>query len=165
MPDSMRPLRTRSPHDPGNGPAPDGSPCIDELLDGVARLIEGQRRFAEEFGVPYSRVFMDGFEAFKGRAIGDVLRDWLDAEHGADKLRDLLEDLANHQLALLESAGELARSPSALPRPRLSLRNPFSLFAPRPSQEALAPMAAAYARSREASRWPTGLTGLEDSPC
>lgn len=162
MPDSMRPPRARSHHDLGSGPAPNASPCIDELLDGVARLIEGQRRFAEEFGVPYSRVFMHGFEAFKGRAIRDVLRDWLHAEHGAENLRDLLRDLAGHQLALLESAGELSRSPSALPQPRLSLGNPFSLFAPRPPQGDLAPVAAAYARSREASRWPTGL---EDSPC
>lgn len=162
MPDSMRPLRARSPHDPGNGPAPDATSCIDELLDGVARLIEGQRRFAEEFGVPYSRVFMDGFEAFKGRAIRDVLRDWLESEHGADSLRNLLQDLANHQLALLESAGELSRGPSPGDRSRLRLCNPLSLFSPRSSQGSLAPVAAAYARSREASHWPRGL---EDSPC
>lgn len=160
MADSTRPLWACFPHDQGNGFAPDASSCIDELLDGVARLIEGQRRFAEEYGVPYSRVFMDGFEAFKGRAIPEVLRDWLGAEHGADNFRNLLRDLANHQFALLESAGELSCGPSG--GARLSLRSPLSLFSARPAQGSLAPMAAAYARSREASRWPSGP---EDSPC
>ncbi|BCR03011.1 hypothetical protein DESUT3_00800 [Desulfuromonas versatilis] len=74
------------------------------LVGGLARLVEGQRCFAEELGLAYGRVFGDGYESFKNRKPEEVLREWLTgAEDGAEHLQVLLEDLLQHQLALMEA--------------------------------------------------------------
>ena len=41
------------------------SRSISALVSGVSRLVDGQKQFADEMGLPYARIFQDGFEAFK----------------------------------------------------------------------------------------------------
>ena len=72
------------------------------LVQGLARLVEGQRCFAEEFGMNYGRVFRDEFEQFKGKKVENVIRQWLnDGNNGILRLQGLLDDLLRHQLALV----------------------------------------------------------------
>lgn len=72
------------------------------LIRGLARLAEGQRCFAEEFGLNYGRVFRDEFEPFKGKNPETVIRQWIkEGEGGAQRLQGLLDDLLQHQLALV----------------------------------------------------------------
>ena len=80
------------------------------LVAGVARLVEGQRCFADEFGLNYSRVFSDEYESFKGQSPEKVVRQWLlEGEEGAGKLQRLLDDLLRHQLALIGGLEGVAR--------------------------------------------------------
>jgi hypothetical protein len=72
------------------------------LVQGLARLAEGQRCFADEFGLNYGRVFRDEFEQFKGKNPETVIRQWLkEGESGTRRLQGLLDDLLRHQLALV----------------------------------------------------------------
>lgn len=72
------------------------------LVQGLARLTEGQRCFAEEFGLNYGRVFRDEFEPFKGKNPETVIRRWLkEGDQGIRSLQGLFEDLLRHQLALV----------------------------------------------------------------
>lgn len=85
-------------------------PVLRALVEGVASLVEGQRCFAEEFGLSYGRVFHDDLESFKGKNTSKVIAEWLrSGEAGADMLRNLFNDLAQHQMALVEAADEVAR--------------------------------------------------------
>ncbi len=78
-------------------------------MRGLARLVEGQRCFADEFGLGYGRVFRDEFDSFKNRRVEEVLRDWLTGgEAGARQLGLLLEDLLQHQLALVGALDGIA---------------------------------------------------------
>lgn len=72
------------------------------LVQGLARLAEGQRCFAEEFGLNYGRVFRDEFEQFKGKNPETVIRQWLkEGDKGIRSLQGLFDDLLRHQLALV----------------------------------------------------------------
>jgi hypothetical protein len=85
-------------------------PVLRELMEGLASLVQGQRCFADEFGLSYGRVFHDDFESFKGKNIGKEISQWLrEGEEGAAMLRKLFDDLAQHQVALVEAADEVAR--------------------------------------------------------
>lgn len=118
------------------------------LVEGLTQLVEGQRRFADEFGLNYERVFSDGFEAFKGRSVEDVLAEWLAADNDtADALTTLIQDLADHQLALV-AAVETASHPQAR-----GLRLPSPLKRHRGGQpDPMPPFVAAYARSRRTTQ-------------
>lgn len=81
------------------------------LVRGLARLVEGQRCFAEEFGLHHSRVFGEDYEAFKGHNPEAVLRRWLqEGEAGTRKLEGLLDDLLQHQLALVTAMEGIAEA-------------------------------------------------------
>ncbi|WP_181919659.1 hypothetical protein [Alkalilimnicola ehrlichii] len=74
------------------------------IAQGLARLIEGQRRFGEEFGLPLSRIFSDEFESFRGKDSQEVINEWLsDDDEGAQRLEILFDDLVAHQVALLSA--------------------------------------------------------------
>lgn len=76
----------------------------DLVAEGLARLLEGQRRFAEEFGLQYGRVFRDGYESYIGPDSVTLIRRWLSGDgNGAGSLDTLFRDLAAHQLALLSA--------------------------------------------------------------
>jgi hypothetical protein len=84
-------------------------PVLRVLIEGLASLIDGQRCFADEFGLSFSRVFHSNLDSFKGQDTRKVLSAWLrDGEEGAEKLAVLFDNLAQHQMALLEAADEVA---------------------------------------------------------
>lgn len=84
-------------------------PAVQVLVQGLARLVEGQRCFAEEFGLTYGRVFRDEFEQFKGKKVENVIRQWLnDGDNGIQSLQGLLDDLLRHQLALVGALDGIA---------------------------------------------------------
>lgn len=140
------------------------SRSVASLVSGVAKLIEGQKQFADEMGLPYARIFHDGFEAFKDESIHDVLFAWLHSgNQGHEKIENLFVDLLGHQLALVEALAEIkgqAREPaSSLPKllRLFHLDSPRSVGNPHASHknymEVTAPaFVAAYARSREHGR-------------
>lgn len=105
------------------------------LIRGLARLAEGQRCFAEEFGLNYGRVFRDEFEAFKGKNPETVIRQWIkDGEGGAQRLQGLLDDLLQHQLALVgalegianEAVEQLSPQKAESASPKLLGMRPFA---------------------------------------
>lgn len=81
---------------------------ISNLLQGIARLIEGQMRFADEFGLHYGRVFPDIHELLKNQDLEKVLKDLLDADKSADFSQQLFDALVNHQLALMIALDDVA---------------------------------------------------------
>ena len=93
----------------------DFKPVLQALVEGVASLVDGQRCFAEEFGLSYGRVFHDDLESFKGKDTCRVISKWLrTGEEGATMLRNLFDDLAKHQMALVEAADEVARESATM---------------------------------------------------
>jgi hypothetical protein len=90
------------------------------LVEGMASLVEGQRCFADEFGLSYGRVFNDGLESFKGKDTCKVISEWLrSGEEGAVLLKTLFNDLAQHQVALAEAFDEVARESADLGKAKM----------------------------------------------
>jgi len=74
------------------------------LVHGIARLIEGQRQFADEFGLSHSRVFPNSFEALEGQtptqlAISLFSADW----KSITDLENMFQDMIMHQVALFSA--------------------------------------------------------------
>lgn len=138
------------------------SRSISALVFGIARLVEGQKQFADEMGLPYARIFEDGFEAFKDAPVEDVLFGWLTAGNdGHANIEQLFVDLLGHQMALVEALADTRSQPPTRP---VSLQKLFSLFQTdshhqshathRSYMEVTAPaFIAAYARAREQGRF------------
>ncbi|MCU7843201.1 MAG: hypothetical protein KZQ93_05110 [Candidatus Thiodiazotropha sp. (ex Monitilora ramsayi)] len=101
-------------------------PVLRVLVEGLASLIEGQRCFAEEFGLSYGRVFHDDLDSFRGNDTCKVISRWIrDGEAGATNLKKLFDDLAQHQMALLEAANEVASESIAKSKSR---KNKFANY-------------------------------------
>jgi len=71
------------------------------LVHGLARLIEGQRQFADEFGLSLNRVFPSVYKELEGQsatqlAISLFKSDW----NCINDLEKLIDDLMMHQVAL-----------------------------------------------------------------
>lgn len=131
---------------------------VHTLIDGVARLVEGQKRFADEMGLPYTRIFNDGFEAFKNQDANSVILDWLYCgNEGCSNLESLFTDLMAHQLALVEAISAIQLDTSRKERPfverlqsLLGDKNSPATKDHRRYMEVIAPaLVAAYARARE----------------
>ncbi|SDL99694.1 hypothetical protein SAMN05660860_01640 [Geoalkalibacter ferrihydriticus] len=89
------------------------------LIVGLARMIEGLRCFADEFGLAQRRVLGSAWEEFQGRCAEDVLRAWLrDEDEGAQRIQRLFDDLMGHQMALLSGVEGVAREAAAHFNPR-----------------------------------------------
>lgn len=125
------------------------------LADGIGRLVEGQRQFAEEFGLPHERVFHADFEQFKGRLAADVVREWLQADSGEmSDLHGLLRDLVDHQLALVSAVELVAAEAEPVQPPRFARFLPDSLLRrwwPPVESSLLSRVVVAYAHSRESA--------------
>jgi len=125
------------------------------LSRGLAELVEGQRQFAEEFGLPYERVFTTAFEPFKGRDTGAVIHEWLssDTDH-AEEVRILLRDLADHQWALIAALESFVAAQSA-PQRGLGVTDMWAWLAGRrratEQTSAMPRLVTAYARGRESA--------------
>ena len=83
----------------------------------------------------YGRVFRDEFEPFKGKNPETVIRQWLkDGEGGAKRLQGLLDDLLQHQLALVgalegianEAVEQLSPQKAESASPKLLGMRPFA---------------------------------------
>jgi hypothetical protein len=71
------------------------------ILTGIIKLLEGQRRFTEELGLPYSRIFDEECQVFRNKTPELILQDWLrDKIEGPQKFSYLINDLVEHNLAL-----------------------------------------------------------------
>lgn len=72
------------------------------MLQGVARLIEGQLKFADEFGLGRKRVFPEVHELLTDNNIEQVLTSLLaSGDEGLKSWCDLFDALIAHQLALM----------------------------------------------------------------
>jgi hypothetical protein len=148
------------------------SRSISELVSGVSRLVDGQKQFADEMGLPYARIFQDGFEAFKDAPVEEVILSWLSAGSGGHKnIEQLFVDLLGHQMALVEALAEIRTQSPTQPT---SLQNLFGLFrsdnshhtqaSHRSYMEVTAPaFIAAYARAREQGRFDRPLMDSRSS--
>ena len=84
---------------------------FDSILIGLAQLIDGQRRFADEFGLKQDLVFSANLADIQKRGSSAVLRDWLTSTNpeASSQLDALFEDLAFHQSGLLSSLDTITR--------------------------------------------------------
>ncbi len=106
-----------SPDAPRSRPVP-GSPaaCSQRstslaraVVDGMARLIEGQRQLADEFGLSLARVFPRSVELLEGRSPEDALTElFRSGAARTDELQALFEDMIVHQLALVGALDGIA---------------------------------------------------------
>lgn len=85
---------------------------LEVLIDGLARLIDGQRRMADELGINYSHAFHYDFSMFAGQDIRAVLRSRLVSEPPAEVAKHvqvMFEDLSQHHVALMSAMDIVAR--------------------------------------------------------
>ncbi len=79
------------------------------LVHGIARLIEGQSQFADEFGLSLNRVFPHSYETLEGQtptqlAISLFSADW----KSVNEIENLFNDLISHQVALFSALDGIA---------------------------------------------------------
>ncbi len=79
------------------------------VVKGIAKLIQGQRQFAEEFGLSSARVFPQTHHLFDGnspeKSIKQIFRS---GESGVLQLEALFNDMVEHQLALFSAIDAVA---------------------------------------------------------
>jgi superfamily I DNA/RNA helicase len=81
------------------------------LVHGIARLIEGQRQFADEFGLSLRRVFPHSYELLEGQtptqlAISLFTADW----KSISELENMFADLIQHQVSLFSALDGIAHA-------------------------------------------------------
>ena len=75
------------------------------LTQGVAKLINGQQRFAEQFGIALSK----DDQALTADNLAAKLDDWLrSGKRGEDNIQQLIKVLYHHQLALINALDGVA---------------------------------------------------------
>lgn len=103
------------------------------ILTGLIRLLEGQRRFVEELGLPYDRVFDEECQVFRNKKPELILRTWLqDKVEGPKKFTRLVNDLVEHNLALCAALDGVAQESLSRLAPTAVKARSFSLFGWRP---------------------------------
>jgi hypothetical protein len=78
------------------------------ITKGLVRLIEGQKRFAEEFGLNLQRLFPEVEEVLLNNDFGKVIQEWLETAEGVRNLQQMFESLVKHQLALISALDGIA---------------------------------------------------------
>jgi len=79
------------------------------VIDGMARLIEGQRQLADEFGLSLGRVFPRSVDLLEGRSPEDALTElFRSGSARVDELQAIFEDMIVHQLALVGALDDIA---------------------------------------------------------
>jgi hypothetical protein len=103
------------------------------ILAGLSRLLVGQKRFAEELGVPYTRVFAEECQVFRNKEPDMILRDWLrDKTEGPQKFKQLINDLVEHNLALHAALDGVALESISRLSPKAVKAESFSIFGWKP---------------------------------
>jgi hypothetical protein len=93
----------------------------------------GQQRFAEEMGLPCSRVFSDECQIFRDKDPRLILRDWLqDRVQGPRNFNRLFNDLIEHNLALCAALDGVALESISLLSPKAIKKRSFNIFGWRP---------------------------------
>jgi hypothetical protein len=95
---------------PKNQKPKQGPTSTHVILSGVAKLLEGQRCFAEEFGLSYPTILHPECEVFRQRKPETIIREWFqDKTDGPQKFSRLIEDLVEHNLALCAALDGVAQ--------------------------------------------------------
>ena len=103
------------------------------ILAGIAKLLVGQRRLAEELGLPYTRVFAEECQVFRDNAPERILWGWLRDQHaGPNYFSCLIDDLVEHNLALCAALDGVARESISRLSPSAVKAVSFSIFGWRP---------------------------------
>ncbi len=103
------------------------------ILTGLIKLIEGQRRFTEELGLPYARIFDEECQVFRNKRPELILQDWLrDKLVGPGKFSCLFNDLVEHNLALCAALDGVALESISRLSPTTVKTASFSIFGWRP---------------------------------
>jgi hypothetical protein len=80
------------------------------ILSGIAKLLEGQRCFAEEFGLTYPTILHPDCQVFRQKKPEAVIQEWLqDKTDGPHKFSHLIDDLVEHNLALCAALDGVAK--------------------------------------------------------
>lgn len=103
------------------------------ILTGMIKLLEGQRCFADELGLPYERVFDEECQVFRNKKAELILRSWLqDKVEGPVKFTRLVNDLVEHNLALCAALDGVALESIYRLSPSAVKSKSFSIFGWRP---------------------------------
>lgn len=103
------------------------------ILTGLIKMLEGQRRFTEELGIPYARIFDEECQVFRDQKPELILQDWLrDKLEGPEKFSYLINDLVEHNLALCAALDGVALEAISQLSPTTVKTASFSIFGWRP---------------------------------
>lgn len=79
------------------------------VVTGLSQLIEGQKQFADEFGLSLSRVFPQSFSFLDGHSVETIIADiFREGDLRQDDLEKLFKDIFMHQLALVGAIEHVA---------------------------------------------------------
>lgn len=79
------------------------------VILGFADLIQGQRQFADEFGLSLNRVFPNSYNALHGHRAKDVVATLFQSgNHNAKEVKNLFNDLITHQVAIFSALDGIA---------------------------------------------------------
>jgi len=118
----------------GGGKAPEKCATSSHVIfTGIIKLLEGQRCFADEFGLPYDRVFDEECQVFRNKKAEPILRSWLqDKIEGPTKFTRLINDLVEHNLALWAALDGVALESISRLGPSAVKYQSFNIFGWRP---------------------------------
>lgn len=79
------------------------------LVHGLARLIEGQRQFADEFGLSLRRVFPNSHQLLEGQTSGKLAISLFTADwKSVSEVENMFADLIQHQVSLFSALDGIA---------------------------------------------------------
>ncbi len=79
------------------------------IFNGLVKLIEGQKSFSEEFGLPYDYVFSKSGDTLKQGSTALVLKRLLkNGDSGTEQLSQIVADVLSHYLAMHQALDGIA---------------------------------------------------------
>jgi len=103
------------------------------ILSGLAKLLEGQRCFAKEFGLTYPTILHPECQVFRQRKPETIIYEWFqDKTDGPQKFSHLINDLVEHNLALCAALDGVAQESISRLSPAAFRLRGFGIFGWRP---------------------------------
>lgn len=103
------------------------------ILSGVAKLLEGQRCFAKEFGLTYPTILHPECQVFRQRKPEAIIHEWFqDKNDGPQKFSHLINDLVEHNLALCAALDGVAQESISRLSPAAVRSRGLTIFGWRP---------------------------------